>query len=320
MGTLAPNVIRPSTTEYIDADYPITFEWEFQHSNLAESQSAWALKRREDDNGSEEWWDADSETWVSEEHFNESSDEQYTFDSSAWSNGRSYLWSIATKDLDGEAGDYTSEFTLDTAHAPVVSIQEPEEDEVFVSDTNNVIIAWDYSNESEHPQQTYEVKVFHRRDTEKEDFDVEEEEDVPVWQSGEVIDRQRQSVRIDEYLPIAADLKAFVRATSRVGLKSEWDDVNFRVLQTLVVSAPEVIVEQEKDKARNRIIVNNTSAFTGTGDSKVFVERSRDKDTWNKVPNTTEVPLNGSDNVTFYDEVPFVGEKVYYRARVLIDV
>ena len=315
MSVLAPNINEPSPLTYRDATEPITFDWDFQHSNLAESQSEWALRRKEE-GGSHEWWDATAGTWSVSEVYNVGSETEYTFSNGEWLNGKTYLWALSTKDQDGQASDYTSDFPLDTAHRPVAAIIEPAQDATFTSDTDSVVVAWTYSNDSGHPQQSYHVKVFRKNVTEESGFDVETTH--PLWESGEVLTRTMESTVIAQYLPVASELRAYVKVTSRVGLESEWDSRDFKVLQSLVVSSPLVVVQTDEQNGRNVITVTNTSPFSGVGESAAFIERSIDGDSWSKVPGTDEEQID--DSVVFYDNVPLASDKVYYRARMVIDV
>lgn len=316
MSVLAPNINEPSPLTYRDASKPITFDWDFQHSNLAESQSEWALRRKEE-GGSHEWWDADTETWSGTEVYNVGSETEYTFSNGEWLNGKTYLWALSTKDQDGESSDYTSDFPLDTAHRPVAAIIEPQEGDTVVSDTDNVVVAWDYTNDSGHPQQSYCVKVFLETTTQEPEFDVESS--IPLWDSGEVTTRVMQSTFIQEYLPSAAHLVVYVCVTSRVGLRSDWDNKNFTVLQGLLVSGPNVEATPDPQAGVVNIAVSNTSTFIGLGTGKMFIERSKDGQYWQIVPGTSEQEISG-DSVIITDHVPFISNKVYYRARMVLDV
>jgi len=121
----APNAPTDLTRGNYDARFPARYEWTFSDPNPGDTQSAFKLRIREQGTGT--WYYAQSDGSIStSEVWVTSTDEYFDMDADALVNGKTYEWSVATKDAMGEAGSFATEVTFTTALVAVyVSLNSP---------------------------------------------------------------------------------------------------------------------------------------------------------------------------------------------------
>lgn len=150
-----PEIVFPYTGAQFSAGAGFTADWNYLHPDPARVQTEWALRRKVAP-GAYEYWEATGRTWESTEQWNVDGASEFEFESNEWPDGDTYLWSVNTKDPDGDTSGYATDSVLIADSPPVVSITAPDDPAVVSTPT----IAWDYSDAESAVQALYQVKLY----------------------------------------------------------------------------------------------------------------------------------------------------------------
>lgn len=291
----APTVTAPVSGTYQDftVDTTVTVSWTFSDPDSADTQSAYAIKRK-DGAGSDDWWNGStwghaSETWVT------STATSVTL-SGTWTNGHTYSIAVATKDNNSTAGAYCSYITLVGNSRPTTTATAPTG---TITTTSFPTVTWTYSDSESNAQEAYQVYTSLSAD------DPTADSSLAIYSSGVVVSSGTSVVPTVAHGPSTTN-KAWVRTRQTGNLWSAWSSISF-TMNLSVPNAPTISLSAQSDRIRATVTKNASGTTT-----HVSLQRSYDNSTWTAVRNQTLIAYSGA--TTMDDFFMKSATTVYYRA------
>lgn len=301
-----PTLTVPEDGDTRDLESGPTFAWRFNDQDPADVQSAYAFRR--DDGSGDEWWDAATGTWVATEVWNASALTTLTFPPGVWSNTATYSWSVATRDLAGNTGDYAEPFLVSGGEPPTVAVVAPAG---TVDGTARPLVEWDYDGGS--PQTRADVRVYNAVRAGQPGFSPDGDEPAVFqtgWENGDHTAR-KVGVALDD-----GDWVAFVRVRNAAGVTTDWASRPFAVA-VAAPDAPEVAAVADNGDARVRLEVAGQGEGWWAGSERFQVEASDDGTTW--VPVGLPVWADADRAAVVFDYTARSRVPRTYRARTVAD-
>lgn len=120
----APIPISPANGEATDLAGTPEFVWQYQFGTPGAVQTGWAFRRKVAGASTYQWWNKTTSAWQTTPFWNTGATANYTFPAAAWSDTKTWNWSVATKDANG-SGSYCSTVTVIGRVGPKVTVAAP---------------------------------------------------------------------------------------------------------------------------------------------------------------------------------------------------
>lgn len=257
----APTLLSPASGARADLAAGVTFSWQYNPVSPGDSQQAWAFRRTY--SSTTEYWNAAGQSWSGSIVWNPGNAQQAAFNSSFWTSGTTYTWSVRTRSSTGADSAWAADRTIVATTAPVVTVTDPLG--IHYGESTPLVV-WTYT--STDPQRDYEIRI------------VPESNSInpadpggAVWSSGVVPSALARYARVTTSLGNGGTYRAYVRSTSTAGLSSAWVYSPF----TIEITPPlgpliELVDEVDNDTGVPRVrldILARSSLLTDEQDSGV---------------------------------------------------
>lgn len=259
----APALIYPANGARVDLATGATFTWDYKPTGPGDTQQAWSFRRTDPATQAVSYWNAGASAFQAAQVWNPGADEWASFPPGAWTNGKSWPWTVATRSATGVDSGFAPARTVVGTAAPEVDVVAPA-GIVFTDATP--LVSWTYT--STDAQRDYEVRIVVDAPT------VDPTNPGPaVWSSGVISSSTARSARVEEPLEDGATYRAWVRTTSAVGVPSAWVSSQF-TLMLAPPSGPLVEVgagySYPDDVPRVRLRLQARSNFLGPYQATVY--------------------------------------------------
>lgn len=211
---LAPTLIYPASGAQVNLANGCTFRWAYNPVSPGDGQQGWYF-RRQASGGAVEYWNAGSQSWVGSAVLNVGSAENAVFASGKWTSGTTYTWSVRTRSSTGSDSPWAPDRIVVATSAPVVTVTAPQG---IVYGESTPLVEWSYTGID--AQRSYEVAIFSDAQAAVANFDPATSS--ATWRSGVVTSSIARSARIEVALSDSVGYRAYVRATSTIGVDSGW--------------------------------------------------------------------------------------------------
>lgn len=314
----ATTSVSPANAVTVDLAAGATFVFTYNDPDTSDTMASYAMRRKITGAGSYEYWNAGTGAWQGTEVFNSLSVAQgangsVTFASGKWTNGNVYQWAVSARDNAGATGPYPSDFTVTAGAAPAVTVTTPTG---TVTDTNQPVVAWTYSDTENDPQANYQVRVFTAAQYGIGGFDPAVSPS--TWDSGVVSSVTARNVQVGSVLTNGTSYRAYVRSGQSGSQFSAWAFSAFTVSLT-PPGTPVLTVTL--DNPNNRVTLAGTwspaGAFTNANTSFYFEYSDNAGVTWNAVRNGSGLVPNGSNAASVIDQEAAIAAPRSYRARMI---
>ena len=162
---LAPTLTAPANSSYLDANSAVTLQWTYNPGVNTGTQNAYALRMKLSGGSTYSYWNAGTSTWQSTIVWNSYTTTSVTLPTSAFSDGNTYNWSIATQEsFYNLQGPFASDFSFVANSTPTVTITAPTGSIASLQP----VVKW--STNDNFPQTQWQVRVFTQTVTQQGGF------------------------------------------------------------------------------------------------------------------------------------------------------
>lgn len=315
----APALLGPANASYQDLAATPTFDWQYSAATPGNTQVSWALRRKVAGSTAYQWWNLATAAWQSTEVFNSGSAQSYQFPASAWTDGYTYNWSMATTDQSG-IGAYSADFTVTAQQGPTVTVAAPS----GLIATGQPAVSWTTAFPNTAQQTSYRVVIYDS--TQYSGAGFSPGTTPGLYDTGVVASSFTTSIALSgsgTYLADNASFRAYVQVTETGGQASAWAYSAFSTSFTQP-AAPTLSANVAADSGTGAPVVElvvtgqDSSASGFPGNTVAEVQYSNDGGaTWHDVRGGTGLALpSGTQQATLRDYEATPGVARQYRAYV----
>ena len=216
----APTLLYPETGTMHDLAAGFTFRWRYNPVSPGDKQQGWYFRRKATGLPAE-YWNASTKEWsTSNVALNIGGEQEASFGEGKWASNTSYMWTVRTRSSTGQFSAWAQERSVTATSAPVAIITAPVG--IVYGDLMS-LIEWAYTGAD--VQRSYEIAVFTNAQAAASGFDPATSP--ATWRSGTVSSAIARSARVEVPLEGGVGYRAYLRATSSIGVSSAWDDETF---------------------------------------------------------------------------------------------
>lgn len=270
----------------------------FTDPDAGDTPSAIYLRRKVGA-GAWEWYNGATAAWQAAEVKIAQAVSGFTWPAAKFANGTTYQLGVAYEDALGVKSPYSADFTVTGGLAPTVSVDAPADP---VTTTSFPVVEWTMADAEGDDQERVQLRIEHGA------FGIAPGAGIQDYGPADIVSATDRDHQVPVELIHGTTYRAFVRVRAN-GQWSGWAYRTFTMNLTRP-SAPTIVVTEQPDLGRTRIVVTGThvaAAFPGAS----AVVKWLDGAVWREVRDG-EAAYDGALSATIYDvEAPLNRTRIY---------
>lgn len=263
----APNMVYPSNGSVADLGVGFTMEWRNNYYSNTGSQTAFAIRRQQDE-GEYEWWNGTA--WIvpaanETVPFLPGANTNYSFRMNEVPNAHTYIFSVAIRDDYNEVSPYSSGVSVLASSAAQVNVLAP----TGTTGVTNPTVTWTTYDVENDPQQSWQVRIIHSSVYNAGGvFDPKTA--TAVWDSEERFEESTRNIELPLDLDNGQTYRAYVRVATS-GIYSGWSYGEFEV-SIIPPATPTAVTVVNDEEGAIDIVIQGRDSMLSEDASRCFAE------------------------------------------------